>query len=120
MPTPTAFRRMVRKDKELQIAWHQARHDYAHSLFDKMTDLAGYLARTKFKTEDNAQVTAIRTSIDAYKHITARLAPEVYAEQKPGNQGVIVNIVTSLPLGPGSIPEEPIDTTFRIVGKIKE
>lgn len=120
MPTPSQFRFWVRKDKALGVEWHQARHDYAHALFDKMADLAAQLASGKFGRDDTAKVTAIRTAIEAFKHITARLAPEVYAEQKAGTQGVIVNIVTSLPLGQGSQAEKPIDTSFRVVGRVKD
>jgi hypothetical protein len=83
-----------------------------------MTDLANDLAGGNFGKEDNAQVTAIKGAIDTLKHITARLAPDLYAEQKAGAAGVSVTIVSTLPLGPGSRSEAAIDTAFRVVGNL--
>ena len=117
MPTPTEFRRWVRQSPELRVAWLEARREYAHSLFDQMADLAEELRTRAFERDDNATVTAKRAALDALKHITARLAPADYAEPKSQNQGVSVTVVTSLPLGPNSLPEKPIDTAFRVISQ---
>jgi len=116
MPTPTEFRRWTRRDGELRKLWNMARRDYAHSLFDRMAAITSELATTDWGREDNPKVTALGKALDGLKHITARLHPEEYAEQKPGQQAIVVNLVTPLALRGG--PEAPIDTAFRVVGQL--
>jgi hypothetical protein len=83
-----------------------------------MADLTEQLRNGTWGREDNAAVTALRVAIDGLKHITARLSPDDYAERKDNKAGTIVNILTSLPIGPGSAPEKAIDTAFRVVGQL--
>jgi hypothetical protein len=118
LPTPAEFRRWVRADPELARQYELARRDMAHALFDEMTALAHELATGTYGKDDNAVVGAKRAAIDALKHLTARLLPGQYADQKAVNQGVQVTIVSTLPLGPGSVAEKPIDTAFRVVGRL--
>ena len=118
MPTPATFRSWTYRDPALRKLWREARNEHAHALFDRMVDLADQLATGEFDRDSTAKVTAIRGAIDALKHATARLLPSDYGEQKPGAQGISVTIVTSLPMGPGSVPEQAIDTAFKVVGKL--
>jgi hypothetical protein len=116
--TPTQFRRWARSSKENRELWHDARREYAHSLFDRLAELTEQLASGTFGKEDNAQVTALKGAIDGLKHITSRLSPEDYAERRDDKSGVSVTIISSLPLGDGAKPEAAIDTAFRVVGRL--
>ena len=116
--TPTQFRRWARASKENRELWADARREYAHSLFDRMADLTEVLRNGNWGREDNAAVTALRVAIDGLKHITARLNPDDYAERKDNKQATIVNIISSLPIGPGAVPEAAVDTAFRVVGAL--
>lgn len=92
------FRTWVRRDPALQIAWKGIREEHAHSLFDRLDEVTHTLAAGKFDRDDNATVTALRAAQDGLKHMTARLLPAMYGEQKAGAQGVTVVINTTLPM----------------------
>lgn len=120
-PTPVQFRTWMRAaDPLLKKRWKEARVDHAHALFDELVRLSHVLAHGKWDKDANAQVTAIRVAIDGLKHATARLLPSDYGEQKAGAQAMSVTIVTSLPMGPGSVPEAAVDTAFKVVGTVPQ
>lgn len=120
---PATFRGWCRADKALDQEWQLARREYAHSLFDKIAELSALLSRGKDATTDEplsaAQVNGLKAAIDGYKHVAARLNPAQYGEQKAGQQGVVVMINSTLPLGDGAGPVNAIDADFTAVVKLE-
>lgn len=126
---PATFRSWCRADKELGAEWQLARREYAHSLFDRIAEISAILAvggrNVKVDGKDSweamtaAEVNAMKAAIDGYKHIAARLNPAQYGEQKAGQQGVVVMINTTLPVGLDEKPSMAVDTDFTVIRKIE-
>lgn len=112
--TQTEFRRRIRRDPALGMAWEEARKEYVHSLFNELAELTKRLSTSKFGRDSNAEVSALRAAIDGLKHITGRLNPGAYGEQKAGTQGITVIINTDLPIRDGDKPGETIEGDFKV------
>jgi hypothetical protein len=117
--SPSTFRGWCRSSQVLDQAWQLARREYAHSLFDRIAELAAKLASNAMEMSA-AEVNAMKAAIDGYKHVAARLNPAQYGEQKAGQQGVAVFINTTLPIGPGEQPAEEIEKDFTVVAGLLE
>jgi hypothetical protein len=111
---PASFRTRVRKDPALQEEWDAVRKEYVHSLFDELARITRELAAAEFGREDSAKVNALRAAQDGLKHITARLNPSAYGEQKAGAAVPTIIINTTLPIGPGDKAPLIVDGDFTI------
>jgi hypothetical protein len=117
---PSEFRGWMRRDPELKLAWREAEAEYVHSIFDEMASITKQLATGRFTKDDGARVQALRAALDGLKHVTSRLNPAQYGEQKAGQQGVTVVINTTLPIGEGQAPAAAIDGDFKVVVALPE
>jgi hypothetical protein len=111
---PAAFRTRVRKDSALSEEWEAVRREYVHSLFDELASVTRQLRDAEFGGEDSAKVNALRAAQDGLKHITARLNPSAYGEQKAGAAVPTIIINTTLPIGPGDKAPLIVDGDFTI------
>ena len=117
---PAEFRHLMRKAApEVQAEWKLAKEEYVHSLFGEIHSIERKLASGRFGKEDGARVQALRGAIEALKHITGRLNPSQYGEQKSAGPGLTVIINTSLPIGPGQQPAEVLDGDFKVVRQLE-
>lgn len=111
---PAVFRGWVRKDPELRREWELAKQEFAHSQFDSIASLAHQLATTQWTKEQNPQVQALRTAIEAKKTVAGKLNPREYGEQKDKQATTTINIITDLPLTEECGPATVIDGDFTV------
>jgi hypothetical protein len=112
---PSSFRTWMRKSPPLASEWDAVKREYVHSLFDKLASITMELSKAEYGKEDGAKVQALRAAQDGLKHITARLNPAQYGETKDKTGALTVIINTSLPLGPGDLPQAVVDGDFKVV-----
>lgn len=109
------FRSWIRRGgPEAQTLWKEAKNEFTHSTFGLMTSITRQLAFGKFGKDDSARVQALRGAMDGLKHITSRLNPAEYGEQKAGQQMPTIIINTSLPIGPADTAATTIEGDFKL------
>jgi hypothetical protein len=116
---PAVFRGWCRNDPGLAEDWRAVRADYVDALFDKLASVTAQLAASGTIDADdkaaNARVNSLKAAQDGFKHITARLKPSAYGDNKATGPGMTVIFNTDLPIGPGQSPGASVDGDFTIV-----
>lgn len=110
MPSRSAFRQWVLKDKELRSAYEAARELQAHSLFEEALDITRILKAGKDGEDklDNNRVNAFRVALDNLRWAAGKLNPAQYGERADPRGVVAIQIVTPLNLGQGDRQRDPI------------
>lgn len=110
------FRSWMRKaPADLAEGWKRAKDEFVHSTFDQMASITRQLATGRFGKDDSSRVQALRAAMDGLKHISSRLNPAQYGEQKAGQQMPTIIINTNLPVGLGDQPSAAINGEFSVV-----
>lgn len=110
------FRSWIRRGgPEAQALWKEAKGEFVHSTFGLMTSITRQLATGRFGKDDSSRVQALRGALDGLKHITSRLNPAEYGEQKAGQQMPTIIINTNLPVGLGDQPAAAVNGEFSVV-----
>lgn len=109
------FRSWMRKaPADLAEQWKRAKDEFVHSTFDQMASITRQLATGRFGKDDSSRVQALRAAMDGLKHISSRLNPSAYGEQKAGQQMPTIIINTSLPIGPTDKAATTIEGDFKL------
>lgn len=111
---PREFHAWKRQDPQLRLAWEASDKDCVHAFFDRAASITRRLETTEWGKEANAQVNALKTALDGYQKICAKLNPGKYADQKDKSAGLTVIFNTDLPMDPSAQPAQVLDGDFTV------
>lgn len=114
---PREFHRWKRELPKLREQWELADKDYVHAMFDRAAAIARRLEEEDWSSKEqngSAQVNALKTALDGYQKICAKLNPGKYADQKDKQSGLTVIFNTPLPMQLGDAEVGAIDGDFTV------